>query len=136
MSRQQHIDQLNQRRTAIMRDIERVAAKARDARQGLAAQAKTTTQRVKNDATKTFKDLAADARDVAMHARSDTTDMAKERVRQARQRAAEAIDPRPAVREQPLIGLAAGVGVGFALAMLAVPRRHERVRYVVRQDYP
>lgn len=136
MSRQQHIEELNQQRVAIGRDVERVTARAREARQGLASQAKRTTERVKNDATKAFKNLSADARDVAAHARTDTTDIAKEKVRQAGHRAAEAVDPRPVVREQPIIGLAAGIGVGFALAMLAVPRRKERIQYVVRQDLP
>lgn len=136
MSRQQHIDQLNQQRVAITRDLERVTARAREARQGIASQAKRTTERVRNDASKAFKNLAGDARDVASRARWDTTQVAKEKVRDAGHRAAEAVDPRPVVREQPIIGLAAGVGVGFALAMLAVPRRRERVRYVVRQDLP
>lgn len=136
MSRQQHIDELNHQRVAIGRDLERVTARARDARQGISAQAKRTTERVKTDATKAFRNLATDARDVATHAGADTTAVAKQKLRDAGHRAAESVDPRPAMREQPMIGLAAGVGVGFALAMLAVPRRRERVRYVVRQDLP
>lgn len=135
MSRQQHIDSLEQQRVAMSRDVEKIARDTKAARGEVGTSAKRTVQALKDDAKGAVRHLRDDARNVASEAGSDTKSMAKERVVHGAKRAVMAADPRPFVREQPLVGLAAGIGLGL-LASLFFGTRKPRVVYEYEYGVP
>ncbi len=123
MSRQQHMDTLDQKRLQLADDAERLADKAQNLKGELLEEAKVAADRAKSDTKTTVRELSHDAKNIVAGVKNDTKTMAREGVRSAAQTTSEALNPKRIARENPLLAFFSAVAAGFLIARMMPSRR-------------
>ena len=137
MSRQDHIENLSNRRGFLAHDLFSLDYLARVFRKDVTGGARDTARRVRDDLQETRHTLTEDSARVARTAMQDTRSTARMKSREAANNVAEALDPRPYVRQYPYasVALASGVGLGGAWLLLRARDRRLRQQRSYQQRY-
>ena len=118
MSRQQHMDTLDQKRLQIADDAERLADKAQKMKGELRGEAKVAADRAKIDTKTTVRELTNDAKKIVSGVKADTKKMAREGVRTAAQNTSEALNPKRIARQSPALAFLGALTAGYFFARL------------------
>ncbi len=124
MDRQQHIEKLEQRKTKLADDVQRLTLNSEKAARDTGRQAKLTASRTRENARVMARELTSDAKEVVTQAGDDTREAAVHGVKSAGAKAAAY--PRRAVQEKPLVTFGVAAGAGFLLSLLIASRRQRR----------
>ena len=135
MSRQEHIENLKNRRGYLAHDLFSLDAVTRALRRDVRGGARETAKRVRDDLQESGQALTEDSAAVARTALDDTRMTARVKSRQAAQTLGEAVDPRPYAREYPLASVAVASGIGLASAWLLLRARDRRLEQRLYSPY-
>ena len=128
MSRQEHIENLKNRRGYLAHDLFSLDAVARAFGRDVRGGAQETSKRVRDDLQETGQTLTHDSATIARKALDDTQRTARSKSRQAAQNLGEAVDPRPYAKEYPVASVAVASGIGLASAWLLLRARDRRMQ--------